>query len=200
MSIATDIYSLLEPYTRYPHAPAQYIDAMLHDVPKAPVAAREKYILEQCRDKRVVNFGSASGALHEAIRAVAKRAIGVDRNEPCDVTMDFEKTPHIKPAVPSGNDLLICGEVLEHLSNPGRFLEALREFSLPVILTVPNAFAEVSRRHMANGVENVNLDHVAWYSYRTMKTLLERHGFKIDEFCWYNGKPYIAEGLIFKVS
>jgi hypothetical protein len=194
------IYSLIEPYTRYPHAPAHYVDMMLHDIPNAPVVNREKYILEQCRDKCIVNFGSASGALHQAIVAVAKRAIGVDRNEPCDVTMDFEKTPHIRQAVPKGNDLLICGEVLEHLSNPGRFLEALREFSLPVILTVPNAFSDVSAHHMLGGVENVNVDHVCWYSYRTMKTLLERHEFKIDEFYWYNGKPYTAEGLIFKVS
>ena len=200
MNATSDIYSLIEPYSRYPHKTPEYVDAMLHEVPKAPVVVREEYILQQCKDKRVVNFGSASGALHEAIVAVAARAIGVDKNEPCDVTMDFEKTPHIKPAVPSGNDLLVCGEVLEHLSNPGRFLEALREFSLPVIITVPNAFSEAGRQNMLHGIENVNLDHVAFYSYWTLKGLVERHGFKIDEFLYYNGKPCTAEGLIFKVT
>jgi hypothetical protein len=64
------------------------------------------------------------------------------------------------------------------------------------VITVPNAFAQAGRSHMLRGVENVNVDHVAWYSHRTLKTLLERVGYDIKEFHWYRGVPYLAEGLI----
>jgi hypothetical protein len=29
-----------------------------------------------------------------------------------------------------------------------------------------------------------------------LRTLLERYGYTIAEFAWYNGQPYTAEGLI----
>jgi len=41
-------------------------------------------------------------------------------------------------------------------------------------------------------------DHVSYYSYTTIKVLLERAGYSIVEHYWYGGKPYISEGLIVK--
>jgi hypothetical protein len=49
---------------------------------------------------------------------------------------------------------------------------------------------------MEAGTENVNVDHVAWYSWRTLKTLLDRYGYPIREFYWYKGRPRFAEGII----
>jgi hypothetical protein len=49
-------------------------------------------------------------------------------------------------------------------------------------------------------VENVNKDHGAWYSWKTLTTLLERHGFTIREFYWYGGDGPTAQGLIMVVD
>ena len=49
---------------------------------------------------------------------------------------------------------------------------------------------------LAQGMENVNIDHVAWYSYTTLTTLLKREGWIPEVHAWYKGEPYFSEGLI----
>jgi hypothetical protein len=90
--------------------------------------------------------------------------------------------------------------VLEHLTNPGYFLQQLRVLGAPIIITVPNAFSEAGRHWAAQARECVNVDHVAWYSWRTLKTLVERCGYEVREWYWYNGQPRFAEGLVFVVE
>jgi len=94
-------------------------------------------------------------------------------------------------------DIIVCGEVFEHLANPGRVLKALREYQKPVVVTVPNAFSDSGHFSVSRGIENVNKDHVAYYSYWTLRELVTRYGFTIYDWYWYNGKPLTAEGLIF---
>lgn len=171
-----------------------YHQRMIHRVPDAPVVDRLTFILDWCRDKRVINFGSASGGLHQAIRRVATSVVGVDREPPCDHMLDFD---HLGPvtSVLEG-DVMVCGETLEHLSNPGLFLEYLRRLNIPLLVTVPNAFSENARHQMQKGIEAVNSEHVCWYSYHTLRVLLERHRFTVTAWAYYHGRPRFAEGLI----
>jgi hypothetical protein len=53
---------------------------------------------------------------------------------------------------------------------------------------------------MTQGIESVNIDHVAWYSWQTMTTLLNKTEWRVVDWKWYNGKPLTAEGLIFEVE
>lgn len=177
-----------------------YAAKMLHKVPDAPVLNRAAYLLEHTTGLRVLEFG-ASGPMHEKIKAAAASYMGVDRDA-VDRVVAFDLDDVHETLLPAmydpGPDVIICGEVLEHLSNPGWFLTRLRrQFSgIPTIITVPNAFCDIGRSHTARGTENVNIDHVAWYSYRTLKTLLNRAGYINLTFGWYGGKPMTAEGLI----
>jgi hypothetical protein len=174
-----------------------YAEKMLHKVPSAPVLDRAKFILEQCRGKRVLEFG-ASGPMHDAIRTVVTETLGVDRVA-AEGVVGFDLDDVSQETLPSFNaEIIVCGELLEHLSNPGWFLTRLRRQypSVPVIITVPNAYCSAGGHHISKGVENVNRDHVAWYSYRTLMTLLERVGYTTNVFAWYNGRPHTAEGLI----
>lgn len=193
-----------------------YVAKMMHAVPETTVVDRHAFVLERCKGKGVLEFG-ASGKLHDEIKKVAGHYIGVDREGDGEGVVGFDLDdvsrwslpPHeyfhpvsmVLPSEPLSLevfDVIVCGEVIEHLSNPGWFLTRLRRqyAGVPVIITVPNAFAEAGRSHMKRGVENVNRDHVAWYSYRTLRTLLERVGYSISSFHWYHGQPYTAEGLI----
>jgi len=197
-----DIYSLLQPYSRYPNNSAEYVDKMIHDVPRVAVVDRHQFILNQCEGKRVVNFGSASGELHEKIKKVASSTFGIDKIEPADYLVNLDDPFYSLHGLVEA-DIYVVGEVIEHLSNPGAFLERLRAAVLAngaknaqIIFTVPNAFSQAAQKSMVNHVENVNIDHVAWYSYTTIQTLLKRFKYAISGMKWYNGKPFTAEGLI----
>lgn len=177
---------------------AEWRDKMLHKVPDAPVVDRLAFILERCKDKNVLNIGSASGMLHESIKNVARQVWGVDiqPGPNTDFVLDVE---HGSIPKDLNAQVVVFGEILEHLSNPGRVLEQTwGGTDVEVIITVPNAF-HASREWANDGIECVNKDHVAWYSYHTLKTLVERHGYTVQEWAWYNGRPIFAEGLIFVV-
>lgn len=206
MSYATidELRSQLGSPAKAAHSP-EYVAKMLHPIPEAKSVDRAAFILERVKGKRVLEFG-ASGPMHDKIRAAATEYFGVDREDAPDRgVVGFDLDDVSKPHLPEWSqtlfvrlDVVVCGEVLEHLSNPGWFLTRLKEQqpNVPVIITVPNAFTSVGRGHLAKGIENVNRDHVSWYSYTTLKTLLGRVGYTIGEFYYYGGEGPTAEGLI----
>lgn len=91
-------------------------------------------------------------------------------------------------------DVIIAGEMIEHLNNPGLFLEGIKRFIKPggqLVLTTINAYAGMrffvyGLRGRGGFVEPVHPDHVAYYSYSTLKLLIERHGFQLSEFMFYD--------------
>jgi 2-polyprenyl-3-methyl-5-hydroxy-6-metoxy-1,4-benzoquinol methylase len=187
-------------------AKSDYDAKMMHPLPPATSVDRTVFLLKHVAGKRVLEFG-ASGPMHDAIVKAAEQVMGVDREDgPGVVGFDLDDVSQqslpkevfrgldvvIKP------DIIICGEVLEHLSNPGWFLTRLkREFEgVPVIITVPNAFAAAAAKWIAKGIENVNQDHVAWYSPKTLSVLLQRAGYAVGGLFWYGGNGPTAEGLI----
>lgn len=184
----SDIYNLLED---------EYRAKMLHPVPAVPVINREQYILKHVQNKVVLDIG-ASGPMHEAIKQIAKECHGIDINAPKGDNyhrIDLDKVDFL-PVI-EGLQIIIAGEVIEHVDNAGHFLDLLKQYSCPVIVTTPNAFSNAARNHILTGVEQVNIDHKCWYSYTTVKTMIEKHGYNIKEWFWYNGQPLIAEGMVF---
>lgn len=186
----------------------EYREKQLHPVPDVPLVDRVQFLIERCRGKAVLDIG-ASGPMHAKIVSVAAKCWGIDRvGNGAEVIECNIDNPH--GDLPRWDDdqrlqLVVCGEVIEHLSNPGSFLKRLREKyrGVPVIITVPNAFSDSGRKQMERGVENCNRDHVAWYSPRTIRTLVEREGYAIREFYWYGHegqRPKFSEGLIVVVE
>jgi hypothetical protein len=174
-----------------------YDDKMLHTIPPAKVISREQYLIAQARGKTVLDIG-ASGPMHAAIKQAAKVCYGIDINPPPRpeyYKMDID-TAHGLPVLPF-LELVIAGEVIEHLDNAGHFLDLLKCYDCPVILTTPNFASLASQRSIVGGVEMVNPGHVCYYSYWTFTTLAKKHGWEIAEWYWYNGKPLTAEGMIF---
>ncbi len=91
-------------------------------------------------------------------------------------------------------DVIIGGEMIEHLSNPGRFLDGIQRFMNPntqLVLTTVNAYCAF--RFLIYGLrgkggwnEPEHPDHVAYYSYSTLKLLIERAGLGVKEFLFYD--------------
>lgn len=175
----------------------EYREKMMHPIPKTTEVNREDFILGNCKGKRVLSFG-ASGPLHEKMLETASEVYGVDRVAAAHV-VGFDLDDVTKTGLPLANpQIVVCGEVLEHLGNPLHFLKRLRTqyAGIPTIITVPNAFAEGGRTWIKKGLENVNGDHVAWYSPKTMSVLLQRAGFEVGDIFWYGGSGPTAEGFV----
>ena len=179
------------------HQDPAYAEKMIHPVPELPtVKDRSAYLIEKAKDKVVLDIG-CSGPISEKIKASAKVYYGVDQVQVngCDV-VDLD---HRADLMPKHEDveIVICSEFLEHLTNPGYFLLVLKKYYAEklIYITVPNAGGYT----VQNNCEIVNKDHVCWYSYTTLKTLLTRCGFEIMESRWYHGLPHKAEGIIMVV-
>jgi SAM-dependent methyltransferase len=85
-------------------------------------------------------------------------------------------------------ELVVAGELLEHLDRPGDFLDAVTTLVAPdglLVLTTPNAHALTNVLGGLAGRELVNPDHVAWFSWRTLATLLDRHGWRLERLAYY---------------
>lgn len=166
----------------------------MHPIADYAVVDRATTMLTAAKGLRVLNLGSASGFLHAGLKEVAKSVIGVDKVQPADLIMDLDDSPKFENVT---CDIIIAGEIIEHLANPGNLLRSLRQLRCPLLVSVPNAFAEHGFNCVAKkAIENVNRDHVAWYSPKTLSTLLSRYGFEITRMYWYKGKPRLAEGII----
>ncbi len=91
-------------------------------------------------------------------------------------------------------DVIIAGEMIEHLNNQGLFLDGIKRFMVPetqLVITTINAYCGMrfliyALRGKGGTNEPVHPDHVAYYSYSTLSLLLKRHGFLIDEFMFYD--------------
>jgi hypothetical protein len=194
------IRELYREVASYGQLSAEYVEKQLHPVPLVKAVNRVAYLTNEARDKVIFDFG-ATGPLPELLRGVAKLYYSTDilpANAENYYQIDLDRADRL-PDIP-GLQLAIAGEVIEHLSNAGHFLDLLHTLKVPVILTAPNAFSAGSRHFLNRNIENVNREHVAWYSYHTLKVLVERHNFKLVKWHWYNGKPLTAEGIIFKLE
>jgi hypothetical protein len=179
-----------------------YYDKMVHKVPRFPVVPREPYIVHRCKGHRVLNIGCASGSLHAAIQTTAASVYGID-HEPCghpgDIWLDLDDYLAVQSWLVPTVDLIVAGEVIEHLCSPGIVLKRLKHAApgVPLLLTTPNAHAQAGQVWMARGVDCVNDDHVAWYSYQTLGTLLRKCGYTPQGWAYYGAGPVGRnEGLI----
>ena len=151
----------------------------------------------------VVFHIGCDGPFDTALREVTKRCYGLDHN-PMPTRPDFFclDLDTMGCPLPQKDDveIILLGEVLEHLLAPGLVLKQVRKQypGREVLITVPNAFCPQPR--LKQGIEMVNRDHTAWYSYTTLTTLVAKCGYTMQEWMWYGGKPLVAEGLIFVVS
>ena len=91
-------------------------------------------------------------------------------------------------------DVIVAGEVIEHLSNPGLFLAGVQRFmrkDTDLVVTTVNAFcgfrAAVYAIRGKGGIsEPVHPDHVAYYSYSTLGHIGRRAGLRMREFAFYD--------------
>jgi SAM-dependent methyltransferase len=98
-------------------------------------------------------------------------------------------------------DLIVAGDVIEHLANPGLFLESCRTALSPtgrVLLTTCNAYSVVRFLKSLLNHEAVHPEHIAYFSHSTLKRLCEMCGLEIVSLGYYKCEP-VLDGSINRV-
>jgi SAM-dependent methyltransferase len=164
-------------------------------LPRACLVDRDETIAEICRGKEVFHVGAADAPfdlekgqrgelLHQKIQQVASRIVGVD--------IDEQAVEHLRalgindiflgdiindPSIFAGDkfDVVLCCDVIEHVTNPGGLLAACSRYmraDTRLVVTTINATALKPALRALVGRESVHHDHTCYYSYATMCQLL----------------------------
>jgi 2-polyprenyl-3-methyl-5-hydroxy-6-metoxy-1,4-benzoquinol methylase len=84
-------------------------------------------------------------------------------------------------------EVIVAGEVLEHLDAPGMFMEhcaAMLDTGGRLVITVPNPWYvnAIVKSCLKRYTFVDSADHVAWYDAATLFELAQRHGFELERF------------------
>ena len=160
-------------------------------------------ILELVEGKEVLDCGcvgdvaetaeEARQASHEQIARRAKYCLGIDIWKD-----EVEKRKAMGYNMVTGNvetmslgrrfDVVVASDLIEHLANPGMFLDRAREHLRDgglLCLVTPNAHSlNTAAKALLGAKVAVNPEHTCWYDPTTLKQLLARHGFRPTEEYW----------------
>ena len=124
---------------------------------------------------------------HTLLKKQAKEVYGVD----LELTEQYAHDAHYQAAsaeafsFPITFDLIFAGDLIEHLSNPGLFLECCKKSLAPggrLLITTPNTFNLFNMTEKITKREpTVNADHTCYFNRKTLRTLLEKNGMEIVE-------------------
>lgn len=126
--------------------------------------------------------------LHNYLKKYAKSILGVDISKEC---IDFLKSKGYNAEVANAEyfnlnkkfDVIVAGELIEHISNFQGFLDSVKrhlEENGLLILTTPNMFYfENTLFLMLRGYPAVNKEHICWFDEITLQHLLDRFGFSV---------------------
>ena len=136
--------------------------------------------------------------LHRKIRETARKTLGVDYAADEVARLKAKGYEVVQGNVESLNlgrefDVIIAGNLIEHLSNPGLFLENVKRHLKPggtFILTTDNCYGLRSLKAVTlhDGIRP-NQEHAMTFEEEVLRQLLKRHHFEILDFRYYNG-PY----------
>lgn len=184
---------------------------------KFQLVQRVDFIKKMCEGKKVLHLGCTNSPyteeslknemlLHHDLKKVAKELHGFDYDaEGLEIfkrigeeNIHWADLEHLDDvALDETFDVIIAGEMIEHLSNPGLFLRGIKRFmnaDTKLVITTINAYSGMrfftySLRGKGGENEPVHPDHVAYYSYKTLNLVVEREKLKIKDFAFYDLGP-----------
>jgi hypothetical protein len=165
------------------------------------------------RNRKVIHVGCADhiplvkekmdkGAwLHGCLKKVAERIIGLDIDSSAievlrnmGITDIYPSNIMNEPVIEeiSGThwDIIIVGEVIEHVNNPIEFLKSIKEkygFCVDeLVVTTPNAFRLNNLINTLKNNEYINSDHRYWFTPYTLGKLITLSGMEVIDFYLVN--------------
>jgi SAM-dependent methyltransferase len=181
-----------------------------HKIPKLKrVSNRSRYIEELVKDKKVLHGGCVDSGLleerletglllHSIISKEASEAIGVDVDKDGIEkmkSMGFENVVYadLETWDYDGTfDVIVMGEIIEHVDNCGKFLKTISRFcnsETLVIFTTPNAYYFLFWIYTFFGRESIHPDHNYLFSFNALRILLLKFNFEVVENAILWGSP-----------
>jgi hypothetical protein len=186
---------------------------------KFKLIQRVDFVKDQCKGKKVLHLGCTNYPytedaiannmlLHFDLEKIAAETYGFDFDEKGLEILKSAGSKNLFQAdlehldqvtLNEKFDVIIGGEMIEHLSNPGLFLQGITRFmgaDTRLILTTINAYCALrfvlyGLRGKGGRNEPVHPDHVSYYSFKTLNLILERQGLELNEFYFYDiGKEH----------
>ena len=161
---------------------------------KGSTANRFQQLERFYKGKEILDIGCAVGYkkpnwMHENLKRVSHSIFGIDLNKE-----SMDEIARMGYAVAYGDaqdfsisrkfNLIHAGELIEHLDNPGGFLQSVRRHLTDdgmLVITTPNGLRISNFLYAATGGLLVNSQHTCWYCEYTLRFLLQRMGFEIVE-------------------
>jgi len=185
---------------------------------------RDEWVEFACRQRKVLHVGCTDSPLtlskgktnqllHQKLLHGASEIVGIDvdvegikvMTEDLGITDVRVDDAEMLATVTDTYEVVVACDVVEHLSNPGRFFERVHGVVEPggsLLVTVPNALS-LKRLGIAmfTGREHVHPDHVAYYSVSTLSEVARRSGWAIEAvhpFAWKNptARNRIANSIV----
>lgn len=174
---------------------------------QAPIADRNRYLCELVAGKDVLDVGvvdhevGSHGShewLHDLIAKAARQCLGVDILESAVQELKqrgYNVICHDITAKPLDRqfDLIICGEVIEHLGRPADLFDATRPMLRPggrLVLSTPNPFFHSRFRDNVRNRFHENVDHVFYLFPSGIAELAERAGMELVSYRGIFGRRY----------
>jgi 2-polyprenyl-3-methyl-5-hydroxy-6-metoxy-1,4-benzoquinol methylase len=98
-------------------------------------------------------------------------------------------------------DVVIAGELIEHLSNVGGFLDCVHEHlegDGEFILTTPNPWAFHRFKQAGFGEVFANKEHTCWFDERTLQQVLTRHQFEVTSIEYVKASTTGITSLLYR--
>jgi 2-polyprenyl-3-methyl-5-hydroxy-6-metoxy-1,4-benzoquinol methylase len=166
---------------------------------RPPIDRRVPYLVELARGKRVLDIGIVEhfseaqqnpNWLHGALAEVATTCVGVDILPDAvahlrDLGYDARLHDVIASPLPEQFDLIVMGEVIEHVGAPETLLQHARQMLRPgglLVVTTPNPYMMNRALHGLLGHARESADHVALFGPSQMFELAERAGLRIEHW------------------
>lgn len=150
--------------------------------------------------KRVLDVGCTSGYVSAPFKDAGHYVVGIDiADKPISeakkvlneaYVVDIEHYPWPKEIEGKKFDLIILGEVIEHLFDQSAILQQLKKLLSPggyILVTTPNLLIWSERVRMLLGTyENKDAGHIRMLSFRTFRMLCEKEGLSIiaEDHVW----------------
>jgi 2-polyprenyl-3-methyl-5-hydroxy-6-metoxy-1,4-benzoquinol methylase len=184
----------------------------LYRLPKVMMLqGRMDFVVDRCQGKKILHLGCVDEGLteerlrekkllHNKLISTAREVWGVDLNASGInllrengvsnlIVGNIEEIDKIEELGKHHFDIIVVTEVIEHLNNPGLFLQNVKTLfasDTKMIVTVPNGLRLTGLMHQMRGYESVHPDHNYWFSYKTLETLLKKNSYQIDEMFTYS--------------
>lgn len=160
---------------------------------------RIKYISKYIKNKSILDFGPGGieyRQIYEFINSASKAYAGIELDKKRHAILSKKGINVYNLNAESFNlnkkfDTLFAGEFIEHLNNPGNFLNSCKKHmkkNSSLILTTPNAYSinRVIRAILSLGNVPQFHEHSLLFNEQLLIELLKRHKFKIKSVIYFN--------------